>query len=84
MVQIGRFDNSFTVTSLNHLLAAPREIHLKRLVNIFGFLQNATGRRKIIVILPEDIRDICGKGDNTEYWLEKYPGASEDIDEGLP
>ena len=27
--------------------------------------------------------EISGKGANTKYWLDKYPGASEDIDEGL-
>ena len=29
------------------------------------------------------MRNISGKGGNTKYWLDKYPGTSEDIDEGL-
>ena len=28
--------------------------------------------------------EISGKGDNNAYWLEKYPGVSEEIYEGLP
>ena len=62
----------------------PREGHLKRLVKIFGHLQDATGRCKSIVILPEGIREINGKGDNTTYFLENYTDVTEDIDEGLP
>ena len=50
----------------------------------FDYFQNATVRRKIIVISPEDIREISGKGANAVNWLENYPNASEDIDEGLP
>ena len=49
-----------------------------------GYLQSVTGRLKSIVVSPEDIEEISGKGDNMKYWLEKYPGVSEDIDEGLP
>ena len=45
-------------------------------MKIFGYLQSITGRREIIVVLPEDIEEIIGKGDNMKYWLEKYPGAS--------
>ena len=52
-------------------------------MKIFGYFQNAAGRRKIIVISPEDIRDISGKGTNTADWMEKYPGVTEDIDEVL-
>ena len=84
MVQIGRFEISFAVTSLNRFSAAPFEGHLKRLVKIFGYLQNTTGRWKIIGILPEDIMEISGKGSNTADLLENYPGASEDIYEGIP
>ena len=84
MVQIGRFDIRFAVPPLNHLLVAPREGHLKRLVKIFSYLQNDNGIRKIIVISPKDIREISCKGANTVDWLEDYPNASEDIDEGIP
>ena len=65
MVQIERFDIRFAVNSLKSFSAAPKEDHLKRLVKIFGYLQNPTGRRKSIVILPEEITDVSGKGDNT-------------------
>ena len=34
--------------------------------------------------MPEDIEEISGNGSNVKSWLEKYPGASEDIDEALP
>ena len=84
MVQIGIFVIRFTVTLLNHFLVDPREGHLKRLVKIFSYLQNANGIRKIIVISPKDIREISCKGANTVDWLEDYPNASEDIDEGIP
>ena len=32
----------------------------------------------------EDIGEIKGKGADTKSWLEKYPDASEEIDECLP
>ena len=52
-------------------------------MKIFGYLKSGTGRRKIIVISPEDIRYISDKGDNTSDWMEKYPGEKEDIYEVL-
>ena len=69
MVKLGRFDIHFVVKSLTRVSAAPREGHLKRLVKILGYLQNATRRRKIILHSPEYIRGIIGKGDNTIDWL---------------
>ena len=84
MVQIGRFDIPFAVTSINRFSAAPREVHIKRPVNIFGYLKNPPGRWKSIVILSYDIRKINGKGANTVDWLEKYTKVSEYIDEVLP
>ena len=36
------------------------------------------------MVSAEDIGDIKGKGADTKLWLEKYPNASEEIDEGLP
>ena len=75
-VQIGRFDIRYALTSLNRFLAAPREGHLSWLVKIFGYLQSVTGRRKSIVLAPEDIEEIIGKGANIKAWLENYPGAS--------
>ena len=44
---------------------------------MFGFLKSVCGKRKGIVISPEDIEDISGKGANMKYWLEKYLGVSE-------
>ena len=82
-VQMGRFDICYALTSLKRLPAAPREGHISQLVKIFGYLQIFPGRRKGIFVSPEDIEDISGKGDNVKYWLEKYPGASKEIDEGL-
>ena len=73
MVQIEGFDINSAVTSLNCVSAAPWEGHLKWLVKIFGCLQDATGRRKSIVIYPEDTRETSGNGDNTVYWLESIP-----------
>ena len=84
MVQIGRFDICFAVTSLNHLLVNSLEEHIKRLVKIFGYLKYANGRWKIIVILLKDIREISGKDVNKANLLEKYPDAIEDIYEGPP
>ena len=66
MVQTGRFNICFAITSLRRFSAATLEGHLNWLVKIFGYLQDATGRRISIVISPEDIRDISGKGANTE------------------
>ena len=80
-VQIGRFDIRYALTSLNRFLAAPRKGHLSQLMNIFDYLQSVTGRRKIIVVLPDNIEEISGKGANVKYWLEKYPDASDDINE---
>ena len=84
IVLTGRFGIRFVVTFLNRLFAAPWEYHIKRLVNIFGYLQDTTRRRNIIVISPEDIREISGKGSNTEDWLDNYPDTTEEIYEGLP
>ena len=47
MVQIGRFDILLPVTCLNRLSVAPMESHIKRLVDIFGYLQKSTGRWKV-------------------------------------
>ena len=82
-VRIGRFDIRYALTSLNRFSAAPREGHLIWLVKIFGYLQSVTGRRKIIVVLLEDIEEISGKGANMKDWLEKYPGSLKDIYEGI-
>ena len=89
-IQIGRFDIRYASTSINCFSASPWEGHLTRLVNIFGYLQCVPGRRKIIVVSPEDIGDTSGKGANVKYGLENYPGASEEIEDppleprGLP
>ena len=36
------------------------------------------------MVSAEDIGEIKGKGTDTKLWLEKYPDATEEIDEGLP
>ena len=33
--------------------------------------------------MSEDIKEINGKSANTKYWLEKYPRATEDIDDDI-
>ena len=53
-------------------------------MKIFGYLQSVYGRRKVIVVSPEDIEEISVKVANVKYWLENIPGESEEIDEGLP
>ena len=83
-VQIGRFDIRYALTSLNRFSAAPRTGHLKRLINIFGYLQTVSADRKSIVVSVEDIGEIKGQGTDLKVWLEKYPDASEEIDDGLP
>ena len=82
-VQIGRFDIRYALTYLNIFYAAPQEGHLTRLVKIFSNLQSVPGKRKSIVISPEDTGEISSKGANTKDWLEKYPSATEEIDEVL-
>ena len=67
-VQIGRSDIFFALTSINPFSAAFMEGHLSWLVNILGCLRSVTGRRKIIVISPEDIEEISGKGVNVKDW----------------
>ena len=62
MVQIGRFDIHYEFTSLNRISESPSERYTKRLVRIFGYLQHDIGSQKSIIIFPEDIRDISGKG----------------------
>ena len=59
-VQIGIFDICYALTSLNRFSAA---------VNIFGYLQSVPGKRKCVVVSPEDIEEISGKGVNVIYWL---------------
>ena len=39
---------------------------------------------KSIVVPEEYIGEIKGKGPDLKVWLEKYPDALEEIDEGLP
>ena len=51
-VQMGRFDISYALTSLNRFLAVPREVHLSQLVKIFGSLQSVSVRRKGTVVSP--------------------------------
>ena len=84
VLQIGRFDIRYALTSLNLFYATPREGHLKRLINIFGYFQTDPENTKSIVVSHEDIGGINGKVAYLKYWLENYPGASEEIDEGLP
>ena len=67
----------------SHISAAPWEVHLKRLVKIFGYLQNVSGKHKIVVVLPDNTGEISGKGVNIKDWLENYQGATEEIYEGL-
>ena len=50
-------------------------------MKIFGYLQSVTGRHKIFVVSLEYIEEISGKGANVKDWLDKYPGALEDINE---
>ena len=83
-VQIGRFDICYALIYVNICFLAPREGHLTWLVNIFGYLQNVHGKRKSIAVFTEDIGEISGEGANTKDWLDKYPVATEDIDEVLP
>ena len=78
-VNIGRFDISYALNSINRFSASPREGHLSRLVKIFGYLKSVNGRHKSIVALPEDIEEISGKGDNMKYWLEKYTETSDTV-----
>ena len=66
VVQIGIFDIHYAVTSLNRFSAAPREGHLNQLVNIFGYLQNVSAKRKSIVVSTKHIGEISGKGSNTK------------------
>ena len=49
MVQIGRFDIIFSVTSLKRFSADPWEGRIKQIVKISGYLQDATGRRKVFL-----------------------------------
>ena len=83
-VQIGIFDIRYALTSLNIFSASPREGHLTQLVNIFGYFQSVPGKSKVIVVSPEDIEEIRGKGDNVKDRLETYPRSTEEIDYGLP
>ena len=83
-MQTGRFDICHALTSLNRFSAAPREGQLTRLIKIFGYLQTVPAKVKSIVISHEDIGEINVKGANIKDWFEKYPSASEEIDEGLP
>ena len=41
-------------------------------------------RKKVRLGMEQVIREISGKGANTEDWLENYPIVSEYIDERLP
>ena len=68
-VHIGRFDICYAVISLNIFSASPQEGDLTRLLKIFGYLQNVSGKRKSVVVSTEDIGEICGKVDNTKNWL---------------
>ena len=54
-VKIGRFDIRYTLTSLNRFSAAPRQGHLTRLINIFGYLQTVPADSKNILVSAEDI-----------------------------
>ena len=83
-VQIGRFDIHYALTSLNRFSVAPIEGYLKMLIKIFGYLQTVSAGSKSIVVSAADIEEIKGKGSDLKVWLEKYPDASKEIDEGLP
>ena len=83
-VQIGKFDICYALTPLNRFSTAPQEVDLTRLVKVFGYLKSVLGKRKGTVVSPEDIEEISGKVANTKYWLEKYPVATGDIDDGQP
>ena len=44
-VQIGKFDICYDLTSLNRFSTAPQEVHLTRLVKVFGYLKSVLGKR---------------------------------------
>ena len=73
MVKIGIFGIRYSLTSLNDFSEAPREGHLRQLVNIFGYFQHKTGMVKGIVVSPEYIRQNGGRGPSTWTGFKSTP-----------
>ena len=62
MVHIRIMDILFGITALNYFSVAPKEVHLKILVKVFGGLDHTNGSYQNVVVTPEYIRELVVKG----------------------
>ena len=81
---IGRLDIAFAVSSLSRFSAAPRTYHLELAVHLFGYLKKNPNRRIVVDSRPLLVDDELKSDSFHPDFLEDYPDAREDIDDGLP
>jgi hypothetical protein len=86
IVTIGRLDVCHATSSLSRFTACPREGHLERAKQVFGYLKKRPNRR--IVVDSRDPRFINCEEDfkmnYVEELCEAYPDAYEEVDANLP
>ena len=81
-VQIGRFDIAVAVMTMSRFRAAPRQGHLDRLKQIYGYLSKMRHATVRIRTSAPDFSDIPEKHYDWEYTC--YKGAKELIPEDIP
>ena len=83
ILTLGRFDIAYALNTMSRYSMAPREGHMKAMVNIFGCLQSHSKGQIIIDTNEPPVRSQALK--NTSYnWSEFYPDACEDIPHDMP
>jgi hypothetical protein len=82
---IGRLDIAFAVSSLSRFSASPREHHLELALHLFGYLKKNPNRRIVLDSRPllVDDEDLTTTSFHPDF-LDDYPDAREDVDDGLP
>ena len=81
LVSFGRMDVNCAVTLLSRFNALPRERHLGMLLHVFGYLKKF--RNKLIEFNAEKFKVEKSNVLQADFG-EKYQGAVEDVEPGIP
>ena len=85
VVLLGRIDMGFAVSSLSRFSALPREGHLKRAINIVGYMKRHPDRRIAVDSRPMELpASAKPMRSDSEKMKEMYPDAKEEIDPKFP
>ncbi|MGH7974543.1 MAG: reverse transcriptase domain-containing protein, partial [bacterium] len=80
-VTLGRWDILYAVSTMARFNAIPRKGHKERMLRIFGYLKcHLKGRVLVDIEMP----DLSGLKLLDNCWSTLYPGAVEEIPDGMP